>query len=146
MGIFLGTIHYWFLVFYVSFLGCCRNGSGVRPYLWIQEKIVSLESAPTMRDTQPSISSETCMMCSSVNPGKEVFCDWLFLGYSCVSIETTVHFRLFLSVMKSWGRKQYSTVVRTALMVILKIKLGKNGNMKWKLTSHNLYSQLIIKS
>ena len=46
----------------------------------------------------PSISSETCMIYSSVIPGTDVFCDWLFLGYSCVSPETAANFRLFLIV------------------------------------------------
>ena len=40
MRIYLVTILIWFLVFHVCVPGCSRNGSGVRPYLWVQEKFV----------------------------------------------------------------------------------------------------------
>ena len=40
MGIILGTIPCWFLVFCFHFSGCSRNVSGVCPYLWVQEKIM----------------------------------------------------------------------------------------------------------
>ena len=40
MRIILGTILTWFLVFNVCVPGCSRNGSGVRPYLWVEKKLV----------------------------------------------------------------------------------------------------------
>ena len=40
MRIILGTILIWFLVYHVAVPECSRNGSGVRPYLWVQEKFV----------------------------------------------------------------------------------------------------------
>ena len=68
------------------------------------------DRAPKMRDfvllnswdsflvTLPLISSELYEMYSSVIPGTGVFCDWLLLGCSCVSLEITASFRLFLCV------------------------------------------------
>ena len=47
--------------------------------------------------TLPSISLELCAMYSSVIPGADRFCDWLFLAYSCVSLNTAANFRLFLN-------------------------------------------------
>ena len=46
----------------------------------------------------PSISSETSALYSSVIPRADVFRDWLFLGYSCASLDTAANFRLFLNV------------------------------------------------
>ena len=40
MMIILGTILIWFLVFHLCVPECCRNGSGVRPYMWVQENFV----------------------------------------------------------------------------------------------------------
>ena len=70
----------------------------------------NLDRAPKMRDfvllnswysflvNLPSISSETCATYSSVILGADEFCDWLFLGNSCVSLDTAANFRLFLNV------------------------------------------------
>ena len=48
--------------------------------------------------TLPFVSSDTCVMYSSVIPGTNVFCDWRFLAFSRVSQETAANFRLFLGV------------------------------------------------
>ena len=48
--------------------------------------------------TLPSISSETCSIYFSVISGADVFCDWLLLGYPCVSLDPSANFRLFLNV------------------------------------------------
>ena len=40
MRITLGMTLIWFLVFYVCVLECSWIGSGVRPYLWVEEKFV----------------------------------------------------------------------------------------------------------
>ena len=70
----------------------------------------NLGRAPKMRDSVllnswdsfsvfiPSISSETCVMYSSLIPETDVFCESLFLGWSRASLETAANFRLFLSV------------------------------------------------
>ena len=70
----------------------------------------SLDKPPKMRDsvllnswesflvTLPSISSETWVMYSSAIPGLSVFCDWLFLVFSGVSLETAANFLSFLIV------------------------------------------------
>ena len=36
----VGTILIWFLVFHVCALGCVWDGSGLCPFLWVQEKFV----------------------------------------------------------------------------------------------------------
>ena len=70
----------------------------------------NLDTAPKMRVSvllnswnsflaPSSISSETCMICSSLILGTEVFRDWSFLGcFSCVSLATAANFHLLLSV------------------------------------------------
>ena len=59
-----------------------------------------------------AISSEVCVMYSSVISATNVFCDWLFLVISCVSLETAANSRLFLNVAILSKRKS-STVVKT---------------------------------
>ena len=121
MGVILGTILSWSPVFHVIVPGCSPNGSGESPYLTCAFKINSfnLDRTPKIRDfallnswvnflvTLPSISSEpsseTCVMYSSVIPGTDVFCDWPFLGCSCVPLATAAKVRLFLNVAISWG-------------------------------------------
>ena len=102
--------------FLVIFPGFSRNGSGECPYLWAQRNSTNLDRAPKIRNsvllnlwdsfsvTLPSISSETCVLYSSVNPGTHVVYDSLLLDYSCVSLQTAVNFRLFLNVAISWGK------------------------------------------
>ena len=49
--------------------------------------------------TLPSISSESCVICSSLMLGTDVFRDWPFLGFSsCVPLVTAANVRLFLNV------------------------------------------------
>ena len=48
--------------------------------------------------TLSSVSLETCLTSSSVIPGTDIFCDWLFLVIFCVSLDTAANFRFFLSV------------------------------------------------
>ena len=48
MRIILGTILYWFLVLHVCVPACSRNGSGVWPYLLVQENSSNLARAPKM--------------------------------------------------------------------------------------------------
>ena len=111
MRIILGMILIWFLVFHACVPDCSRNGSGVRPYLWVQENSSNLDRAPKMRDsvllnswdgflvTLPSIASKICVIYSSLILGTDVFRDWPFLGCSsCVSLVTAANFRLFLNV------------------------------------------------
>ena len=76
----------------------------------------NLDRAPRMRHsvllkswdnflvTLLSISWETCVMYSLVIPGTDVFCDWLFLKYCCVSLDTAANFRLFPNVAISWEK------------------------------------------
>ena len=52
--------------------------------------------------TLPSVSSEIWVMYSSVTPGTNELCDWLFLVCSCVFLETAANFCLFLNVDISW--------------------------------------------
>ena len=69
-----------------------------------------LDKATDMRDsvwqntsgsflvTLNSTSSETRVMYSSAITGLTVFCDWLFLLFSGISLETSANFLFFLSV------------------------------------------------
>ena len=78
----------------VLFCGFTRNSS-------------NLDSAPNLRDcvlliswnifilTLPWTSSDTCARKSSVIPGAAEFCDWLILGYSCVSLAVAARFHFF---------------------------------------------------
>ena len=77
----------------------------------------SLDKEPKMRDsvrpnywenflvTFPSFSSETWVMYSPAIPGSSVFCDWLFLAFSGVSLETGANFLWFLNVALIFRRK-----------------------------------------
>ena len=78
----------------------------------------NLDRAPKMRNfvllkswdnfsvTLPSISSETCVIYSSLFIGTDVFRDWPFLGCSsCVSLATAANFRLFLNFSFFWRKK-----------------------------------------
>ena len=79
---------------------------------WFKRNSSNLDRAPKMRDsvqlnswdsffvTLPSISSETCVIYSSLILGTDVFRDWPFLGFSCcISLVTAANFRLFLKVV-----------------------------------------------
>ena len=61
--------------------------------------------------TLPSISSETCVIYSSLILGTDVFLDWPFLGCSfCVSLVTAANFRLFLNVAIFLKAKCYAVM------------------------------------
>ena len=45
----------------------------------------------------------------SVIPGTNVLCDWLFLGLSCVSLETAAKFFLLLAVAKMRMREKLNS-------------------------------------
>ena len=111
MRIILGMILIWFLVFHACVPDCSRNGSGVRPYLWVQKNSSNLDRAPKMRDyvllnswdsflvTLLWIASRICVIYSLLILGTDVFRDSPFLGcFSCVSLVTAAKFRLFLNV------------------------------------------------
>ena len=112
MGIILGTIPSWFLVFYIRVPGCSQNGYGVCPYLWVQKSNSSnLDRAPKMRDsillniwekflvTLPSISSQTWVIYTSLILGMDVYRDWPFPGCSfCVFLDMITSFHLFLNI------------------------------------------------
>ena len=78
---------------------------------WFERNSSNLVRAPKMRDSVllnswdsfllilPSISSETCVIYSSLILGTDVFRDWPFLGFfSCVSLVTAAKIRLSLNV------------------------------------------------
>ena len=90
----------------------------------------NLDRASNMRDfvllnswgsflvTLPSISSETCVIFSSLILGTDVFRDWSFLEFSaCVSLVTAANFRLFLNVAIFLKEKCYA-VMKTELFCI----------------------------
>ena len=111
MRITLGVVRIRSLVFYV----CVSECSGTVPecvrICGFKRNSSNLDRAPKMRDfvlrnswdsflvTLPSISTETCLIYSSLILGTVVFLDWPFLGCSsCVSLVTAANFRLFLNV------------------------------------------------
>ena len=68
--------------------------------------------------TLPSISSESCVIYSSLILGTDVFRDWPFLGCSsCVFFVTAANFRLFLNVAIFLKGKFYA-VMKTELFCI----------------------------
>ena len=92
-----------------------RNVPGTVPewvlLCWFKRNSSNLDRAPKMRDsvrlnswdsllvTLSSISSETCVLYSSLILGTDVFRDWPFIGcFSCVSLVTAANFRLFLNL------------------------------------------------
>ena len=90
----------------------------------------NLDRAPKMRDyvllnswdsflvTLPSISSESCVICSWLMLGTDVFRDWPFQGCSfCVSLATAANFRLFLNVA-IFLKGTFYAVMKTELVFI----------------------------
>ena len=77
-----------------------------------------LKSWDSFLVTLPSISSETCLINSSLILGTDVFRDWPFLGFSSgVSFVTAGNFRLFLNVVIFLKEKCYA-VMKTELVFI----------------------------
>ena len=110
-GIILGTIPSWFLVFHVHVLGCSGTVPESVRICGFKKKSSKLDRATKMRGsvlliswdnfilTLPSISSETCVIYSSLILGTDVFRDLPFRGCSFyVSLETAANFRSFLNV------------------------------------------------
>ena len=78
--------------------------------------------------------------------GADVFCDWLFLGYSCVSLDTAANFRLFVNVaifgkkIQQWWRLNcflLSTIPVYKQIVVCSISWGNS----FPLTTVNLIQQ-----
>ena len=97
---------------------------------WFKRNSSNLDRASEMRDsillnswdsflvTLPSISSESCVISSSLILGTDVFRDWPFLGFSsCVSLVTAANFRLFLNVVIFLKGKCYA-VMKTEFFCI----------------------------
>ena len=95
-----------------------------------KRKSSNLDRAPKMREsvllnfwdsflaTLPSISSETCVIYSSLFLGTDVFRDWPFLRCSSyVSLVTAANFRLFLNVAIFLKGKCYA-VIKTEFVFI----------------------------
>ena len=84
---------------------------------------ILLNSRDSFLVTLSSISLETCVICSSINLGTDVFRDWPLLGCSsCVSLATATNFRLFLNVAILRRETCYS-VVKTEMFFYFSITL-----------------------
>ena len=81
----------------VRICGLRRNPSSLDRAPKIRDS-VRLNSVESFLVTLPSISSETWEMYSWAISGLSVFCDWPFLVFSGVSLETAANFLLFLKV------------------------------------------------
>ena len=107
MRITLGVSLIRSLVSHLCVLECSWNGSVPEnvPICGFNRNSSNLERAPKMRDavllnfwdsflvTLPSISSETCVIYSSLILETDVYRDWPFLGCSsCVSLVTAANF------------------------------------------------------
>ena len=130
MRINLGVVLIRSLVFYVCVPG--TNVPGTIPECFricgLRRNSSNLDRAPKMRDfvllnswdsfqvTLPSISSETCVIFSSLILGTDVFRDWPFLECSsCVPLATAANFHLFLNVAIFLKGKRYA-VMKTDLV------------------------------
>ena len=118
------------LVFHVSVSGCSGTFPECIRICGFKRNSSNSDRAPKMRDsvlpnswdsflvTLPSISSETCVIYSSLILGTDVFRDWPFLGGSpCVSLVTAANFRLFLNIAIFLKGKCYA-VMKTELVFI----------------------------
>ena len=111
-----------------------RNVPGTVPacvrICWLKRNSSNFDRVPKMQDsvqlnswdcflvTLPSISSEVCVIYSSLILGTDVFCDWPFLGCSsCVSLVTAANFRLFLNIANFLKGKCYA-VMKTELVFV----------------------------
>ena len=95
----------------VSICGFRRNSCNLDSNTKIRDSVL-LSSWDSFLFTLPSMSSTTCAVYSSANPGAAEFCDWWFVGFSCVSLAITAYFRLFLKVAIILGEGKISTVVK----------------------------------
>ena len=94
--------------------GFRRNSSSFDRAPKIRDSVL-LNSFESFLVTLPSISSETCVIYSSLILGTDVFRDWLFLGCSsCVSLVTAANFRFFLNDAIFLKRKCYA-IMKTEL-------------------------------
>ena len=98
MRIILGTILIWFAVFHVCVPENSRNSSNLDRLPKMLDSVL-LNSWEGLLVTLTSISSETCVINSSLILGTDVFRDWPFLGCCfCVFLVTAANYRLFLNV------------------------------------------------
>ena len=77
--------------------GFRRNSSSLNKVPKIRDS-VRLNSFESFLVTLTSLSSQTWEMYSWAIAGSSVLCDWLFLVFSGVSLETAANFLLFLKV------------------------------------------------
>ena len=123
----------WFPTF--VFRNVPGTGSECVRICWFKRNSSNLDRAPKMREsvllnswhnfllTLPSISSESCVIYSSLILGTDVFRGWPFLGFSsCISLVTAANFRLFLNVAIFLEGKCYA-VMKTELVLYLLINL-----------------------
>ena len=108
-----------------------RNGYGASPNLRVQKKFVKFRKSTQNTWFRPvkflgqfhsDPPFDFCrnlgdvLFCHPQIPRVNVFCDWPFLVFSCVSLETTAKFRSFLNVaIILRERKKSSNVVQTEL-------------------------------
>ena len=83
--------------------GVCPCLRAHRELIWFRQSTLNEVLCPAeflgqfFLTTLPSVSSDTCVMCSLLILGTDLFRDWPFLGCSsCVSFATAANFRLFL--------------------------------------------------
>ena len=151
-GIILGTIPSWFLGFHVRVLGCPGTVPESVRICGFKKKSSKLDRARKMRGsvlliswdnfvlTLPSISSETCVLYSSLILGTDVFRDSPFRGCSFyVSLETAANFRLFLNVA-TFLRGKCSTMVKIEFFFNFnELESTLKCNSFWRINSLQLF-------
>ena len=111
-GIVWGTVPIGFPISWVTGPGCSWSGYGTTtPNLWVRKKFVKFRQSTQSTGLRPfeSIWEFFFSYCPFdlfrnlgnifwATSGSSVFCNWLFLVYSGVSLETAASFFLFLKV------------------------------------------------
>ena len=96
---------------------------------------VLLKSWDSFLVTLPSISSKNCALYCSVIPGADEFCDWLFRGFSCVSLDIAANLRLFLIVAifgkrlnsgEDWNSLYFLKAILSSTKDLISISLRNN--------------------
>ena len=96
--------------------------------------------------TLPSISSDIRVMYFSVIPETNVFCDWLFLAFFCVSLDTAANFLLSLSVSKMRKREKLNSFEHWIRIFWITVKVSSEMQSPFsECKSFNQYQQVLLR-
>ena len=156
MRTILGTVLVSFLILFVIIPESSRSGSGLHPDLWFRKKdsqmlkcwqsTYNLSPCPAKFLGQffscpiPSISSDTCIIKSSLTLGTYSFDDNLFLGFSSWLSSSVSPIFLCFSMLK-FQRKSVLAVFTTqlTLLVVYREKIEQLVNIKSTRSKQNYW-------